>query len=158
LNIYLDLNNYYRVFDDQTQLRIKMEANAVNKIFEFVDSARFQLCGSFVLEYENNKNNSLKNKLHVQVIFSKWTFYIKFDVQVIEMAKKIIKLSSAGIYDALHLSCASLNNCKYFITCDDRFIRTINASFEQLAGIIGPIKIINPCDFINKEMKVNDGR
>ena len=158
MKIYFDLNNYYRVFDDQTQLRIKGEANAVNRIFELVDSGKCQLYGSFALENENDRNSHLKNKMQVQVIFSKWSFCIKFDSQILEIAKKIIELTCAGTYDSLHLACASLNNCEYFITCDDRFIRTINANFDKLQGVIGKIKIINPCDFIEKEMKSNDSR
>ena len=156
LNIYLDLNNYYRVFDDQTQLRIKREAVAVNKIFQLIDSSKHKLYGSFALQNENDKNTYLKNKLHVQVIFSKWSFYIKFNLKIIEIAEKIIELSNAGTYDALHLGCAVLNNCEYFITCDDRFIRTINTNTDKLQGIIGITKIINPVDFIEKEMENND--
>jgi len=145
------MNNYYRVFDDQTQLKIKREANAVNKIFELIDSNKCELCGSFALEDENNRNDHLENKLHVQVIFSKWSGYIKFDLRIIEKAKKIIEQSNAGTYDALHLACAAFNNCDYFVTCDDRFIRTINANCENLRKIIGPLKVINPCELIEKE-------
>ena len=156
LNIYLDLNNYYRVFDDQNQFRIKREANAVSKIFELIDSNKFKLCGSFVLENENNNNTYLKNKLHIQLIFSKWSFNIGFETFIIEKTKKIIELSNAGTYDALHLVCAACGNCEYFITCDDRFIKTINANIEKLHGIIGRIKMFNPCDFIEKEMENNE--
>jgi hypothetical protein len=158
LKIYLDMNNYYRAFDDQTQLRVKREANAVNRIFELIDSGKCQLYGSFALEDENNCNEYLKNKLHVQMIFSKWSFYIKLDLQIVEMAKKIIELSSAGAYDALHLACAILNNCEYFITCDDRFIRTINANLDRLQAIIWTIKLVTPCDFIERELESNDNR
>lgn len=156
LNIYLDLNNYYRVFDDQTQLRIRRESNAINKIFEFVDSGKYQLYGSFALENENNNNTCLKNKLHVQMIFSKWSMYTKFDMQIAEAARKIIEVTNAGTYDSLHLACAALNRCEYFITCDDRFIRTIKAKFDKLNEIVGTIKLVNPCDFVEKELKSND--
>lgn len=158
LNIYLDLNNYYRVFDDQNQFRIKREANAVSKIFELIDSNKIKLFGSFVLENENNNNTYLKNKYHIQLIFSKWSINIGFETLITEKAKKIIELSNAGTYDALHLACASFSNCEYFITCDDRFIRTINANIEKLHWIIGQTKIFNPCDFIEKEMENYDFR
>ncbi len=158
MNIYLDLNNYYRVFDDQNQFRIKREANAINKIFELVDSNKFKLHGSFALENENNNNTNLKNKQHVQLIFSKWSYNIGFDILIIKMAKQIIELTNAGTYDALHLACAVFNNCEYFITCDDRFIRTINANIDKLTKIIAPIKIFNPCDFVGKEIKKNYDR
>lgn len=156
--IYLDLNNYYRVFDDQNQFRIKREANAINRIFELVDSNKFKLYGSFALENENSNNTDLKNKQHIQLIFSKWSYNIGFDILIIEMAKKIIELSNAGTYDALHLACAVFKNCEYFITCDDRFIRTINANIDKLYRIIGRIKILNPCYFIEEEIGKNDNR
>ena len=108
MNIYLDLNNYYRVFDDQNQFRIKREANAINRIFKLIDSNKFKLYGSFALENENNNNTNLKNKQHIQLIFSKWSYNIGFDILIIEMAKKVIELSNAGTYDALHLAMCSI--------------------------------------------------
>ena len=53
--------------------------------------------------------------------------------------------------DALHLACAIHNKCDYFITCDDRFIRTITKNQEFLKDVIGDIQMFNPIDFIRKE-------
>ena len=58
MSIYLDMNIYNRVFDDQTQLRIKFETMAINIIFELLEKNHHKLCWSFILEDENNKNIS----------------------------------------------------------------------------------------------------
>ncbi|KZX10756.1 type II toxin-antitoxin system VapC family toxin [Methanobrevibacter curvatus] len=45
--------------------------------------------------------------------------------------------------DALHIACATLSSCEYFITCDKRLL---NKNINE-------IKVINPIDFVRS---VND--
>lgn len=44
------------------------------------------------------------------------------------------------------------NNCDYFITCDDKFIKTIEKNNDKLEDIIGDTRLYNPIDFLRKEM------
>lgn len=44
MHIYLDMNIYNRVFDDQSQLRIKFETMAIDIIFELIEKEQYQLC------------------------------------------------------------------------------------------------------------------
>ncbi|WP_165585974.1 type II toxin-antitoxin system VapC family toxin [Ruminiclostridium cellobioparum] len=52
--------------------------------------------------------------------------------------------SNAKAKNSLHLACAVHAECDCFITCDDRFIRTIKANIAKLENAIGNIKIMNP--------------
>ncbi|NLZ52473.1 MAG: type II toxin-antitoxin system VapC family toxin [Thermoanaerobacteraceae bacterium] len=54
-----------------------------------------------------------------------------------EIANLIINNSNAKAKDALHLACAVYKKCDYFITCDDKLIKTINKHRDSLSDILG---------------------
>lgn len=56
--IYLDMNIYNRPFDDQAQVKIKLETIAVFAIFVMVKARKMNLAWSFILDYENSMNPS----------------------------------------------------------------------------------------------------
>jgi hypothetical protein len=123
--IYLDLNVYYRDYDDQTQIRIRRESKAIDFIFEFVDNGKHKLCGSFMLDEENNANPLIGLKTEIKVILSKCELYVKPHQAIREIAGEITNNSRTKSKDALHLACAVYRRCDYFITCDDKFIKTV---------------------------------
>jgi len=57
--------------------------------------------------------------------------------------------------DALHLASAIYNKCDYFITYDDKFIKTIEKNNDKLKDIIRDIRLYNPIDFLTKEMDID---
>ena len=72
-----------------------------------------------------------------------------------EIAKDIVMKSKAKDKDALHLASAVYGGCKYFITCDDKFIKTIEGNGDNLKDIIKDVKLYNPIDFLRKEMDID---
>jgi hypothetical protein len=54
--LYLDTNIYKRPFDDQRQMRIRLEPVAITIIFALIEEGHFSACWSFVLDYENSLN------------------------------------------------------------------------------------------------------
>jgi len=63
--------------------------------------------------------------------------------------------SNAKAKDSLHLASAIYAVCDYFITCDDKFIKTINSNKGKLIDTIGTIKLLNPIDFLREEMNID---
>lgn len=43
MKIYFDMNIYNRLFDDQTQIRIKFESMAINILFELIEQEKYDL-------------------------------------------------------------------------------------------------------------------
>lgn len=54
--IYLDNCSFNRPFDDQKQIRIRIETEAKLFIQENIVSGKFRLAWSYILEYENSVN------------------------------------------------------------------------------------------------------
>lgn len=132
---------YNRPFDDQLQLRIKLESEAKLNIQNGIRSGSLQLVWSYILEYENNKNPFLERKRQISI----WKQYAKIDIQE---SPKIISeansLNNQGIkkMDSLHIACAIYSKSDYFLTTDDKVLKRSNT--------ISKVKIIDPFGFIKE--------
>ena len=141
MKIYLDNCCFNRPFDDQTQIRIMLETEAKLSIQEEVRVGRCKLIWSYVLDYENNKNPYEDRKLQIKG----WRKYTVTDIQenddVIEKANSL-NLTGFKKLDSLHIACAVISKCDFFITTDDKIL--------SLAKTIEGIKITDPIGFIKE--------
>ena len=141
MKIYLDNCCFNRPFDDQTQIRIKLEAEAKLKIQEEVRSGNIQLVWSYILDYENGKNPFQERR---EQIYG-WKNHSDQDIQE---NSDIIKIANtfnhAGFQkiDSLHIACAILMNCDYFLTTDDSILKK--------ARLVDKIHIDDPIGFIKE--------
>jgi predicted nucleic acid-binding protein len=141
MKIYLDNCCFNRPFDDQSQIRIKLEAEAKLKIQEEIRSGNLQLVWSYILDYENSKNPYQERKERIRG----WRQYaindIREDSELINIANSI---NSKGVQkiDSLHLACAISAHCEYFLTTDDKILQHSNS--------IEDIKVSDPIGFIKE--------
>jgi len=135
MRLYLDNCCFNRPFDDQSQIRIRLETEAKLKIQEEIRSGTFQLIWSYILDYENNRNPFQERKLRIK----KWKKYAIEDV--IETA---LRLNEKGFHkiDSLHIACAIISNCKYFLTTDDQILKHTR--------LLNDIEINDPIGFIKE--------
>lgn len=139
MKIYLDNCSFNRPFDDQTRLKVKMETEAKLYIQSEILNKRFELSWSYILDYENSENPFDERKEAIQL----WKNIAVDDCdssnELVELAEK---LQAGGLHskDALHIACAIVRKCEYFITTD---AKVLNKDIEG-------ITIINPIDFVRK--------
>ncbi|KPA13840.1 hypothetical protein MHK_005954 [Candidatus Magnetomorum sp. HK-1] len=147
MKIYLDNCCFNRPFDDQSQLRIKLESEAKLKIQYDVRAGKYQLVWSYILDYENNSNPYYERKRQI----NEWKIYSIVDVQEnTEIIDKANTLKDIGIRkkDALHVACAIFSKCDYFLTTDDKILKK-DYLFEE-------IKIADPFLFIKEAENYDD--
>jgi len=143
MKIYLDNCCFNRPFDDQSQLRIQLEAEAKLKIQDDIRSGIYKLIWSYMLDYENTKNPFQERTEPI----AKWRTYAVEDVEedrdAIELA---IRISHEGIrkFDSLHIACAIKARADYFLTTDDGILKR--------ASRVQGIKITDPIGFIKEVM------
>jgi len=138
--LYLDNCCFNRPFDDQKQIRIRIETEAKLYIQENIVLGQFKLAWSYMLDYENNANPYSERKETIK----NWKKYVVIDTnQTEEIILLAQKLHNSGIKskDALHVACATIMNCSYFITTDINLLKKLR-NFEK-------IKALNPVEFIN---------
>jgi predicted nucleic acid-binding protein len=143
--IYLDTSAYNRPFDDQTQPKIFLEAQAVAIILQMIETELFQLVSSSVLEYENSRNPyPIKQEAMNR---SLKTAQLRQEVnEPIQQRAEQLEHNGLKAIDALHVACAEAMGSDWFITCDKRLI-------NRCTGLT--MKVVNPVDFV-LEMGSND--
>ena len=141
MKIYLDNCCFNRPFDDQKQLRIKLETEAKLKIQEDIRFGSHQLVWSYILDYENSMNPFLERREQI----TKWRAYSKADIEeneeIVDIATRV---SQHGIkkMDSLHIACAITAEADYFLTTDDKILKRA-MSFQD-------IRITDPIGFIKE--------
>lgn len=146
MRVYLDNCTFNRPFDDQTQIRIKLETEAKLYIQEKIQDGTLELAWSYILDYENLANPFEERRRLIQ----NWKARASIDVDAnLEILTKANILREIGLQnkDALHLACSVAAKCDYFVTTDDTILRK-TISFEE-------VKVIDPLDFIRSILHDN---
>lgn len=120
MRIYLDCCCVQRPFDDRSQPKISVEAEAVLVILALCESDRLQLISSDALLFEISRipdQNRKENALSVLRIAK------ESDTLTTAVEGLARKLKTGGLspLDALHLAFASVSKVDYFCTCDAKF-------------------------------------
>jgi predicted nucleic acid-binding protein len=141
MRIYLDCCSLQRPFDDKSQPRIAVEAEAILVILALCESGDLELISSDALLFEIGRIPDLDRKDNALAI-------LKIAKEAVELAQEIEalarRLEASGLkpLDALHLAFASASKVDYFCTCDDTFLKKAK-SFDELN-----IKVVSPTELV----------
>lgn len=141
MRIYLDNCCFNRPFDDQTQIRIRLESEAKLKIQDDILAGKFELVWSYILEAENSANPFEERKKPIRDWEQNAIINIKANTAILINARK---LSNLGLRnkDTLHISCAISAGSNYFLTTDDQILN----KGKSIADII----VTDPINFIRE--------
>ncbi|MFO7889289.1 MAG: PIN domain-containing protein [bacterium] len=140
MKIYLDNCCFNRPFDDQRQIRIRIETEAKLYIQEKIIHNEIKLVWSYILEYENECNPFEERKNAIKKWRSIASINISEKNEIINEAKKL-KNTGVKSKDALHIACAVSAKCDYFITTDEEIINKLQ-KYDKI-GILNPVSLIN---------------
>lgn len=106
-------------------MRINLEAQAKIYIQGMIRDSKLTLVTSYILEYENDCNRFSDRRNTVKKFIDKYaSFYVGVKHQdTIESSAKEIMSSGVKEKDAIHIACAILAECAYFISTDDRLLK-----------------------------------
>ncbi len=130
---------FNRPFDDQNQIRIRIEAEAKLYIQTQIKDGQLALVWSYILDLENGQNPYEDRKN----IINNWRAYALADIEETEsILNKADLIVGRGLKtkDALHVASAIEGEATYFLTTDDRIIKKLKDFTEIL--------VMNPTDFI----------
>ncbi len=122
MRIYLDLCCFNRPYDDQGQVRIRLETEAKLVLQQKVREGTCELIWSSILDYENSRNPFDERLLAIRQWRTLAVKTVLADTAVLERARTLV---AAGVmeYDALHVACAIAGEARVFVTTDDRLLR-----------------------------------
>lgn len=136
--IYLDVCCLNRPFDDQTQARIRLEAEAVLVILAQCEAGDWEWIGSQILDYEIQQTPDPERRRRVQLVASHAHRSVIVGSPEVERAQELEAWGFAA-FDALHLACAESGGATVFLTTDDRLLRKAGAHAARLQ-----IRVENP--------------
>jgi predicted nucleic acid-binding protein len=119
--IYLDVCCLNRPFDDQKQLRIRLETEAITSILRCCQSLHWKLITSTVIESEIEQTPIPTRKLQLLEALLIGETKVIVTQSIVERAIQLTTFSFKQ-YDALHLACAE-NNADILLTTDDRLLK-----------------------------------
>lgn len=120
--VYLDVCCLNRPFDDQTQERIHLEAEAVLLILARCQQRQWQLVGSEAIDFEIAHIPDHERKQKVALLASLATSRVAMTDRVVRRASELKVLNFTTV-DALHIACAEAGQSDLLLTTDDRFLR-----------------------------------
>ena len=114
LRIYLDVCCLQRPFDDQRQVRVHLEAEAVKLILAQVEAGELIWIGSEVVEFEIAQNPDPERALKAMLLAA--YAGIRVSVGADERARAgELELLGFTAFDALHLACAESAGAAVFL-------------------------------------------
>jgi len=124
VRVYLDVCCLNRPFDDQSQERIRLEAEAVLAVLRRVESGVWELVGSEAVDFEISRLPDLERSQRVLALARLAIGKVTLDGAI---ARRAAELVSNGLkpLDALHVSCAEDAGADVFLTTDDRLLRAL---------------------------------
>ncbi len=139
MRVYLDNCCFNRPFDDQSQVRIRLEAEAKLEIQQRIKDKKIELAWSYMLDYENYVNPFDERR----EVIARWKTAVVVDVEetaaILHQAQKILDRGLRA-KDALHVACAIAAECDFFLTTDDLVVKKM----REFSGIT----VIDPTQFI----------
>lgn len=122
MKVCLDACCLSRLTDDQSQVRIRQEAHAIESVLAGVRSGLVTLISSEALEDEVRRNPSLERRIEAETILSLAIARIEVDSGIALPARALVGLGYAP-FDALHLAAAESACVDALLTTDDRLLK-----------------------------------
>jgi predicted nucleic acid-binding protein len=122
MKVYLDACCLNRLTDDQSQTRIRQEAEAVELILRKVRDGKIQWISSEALTDEIERNPDVERRSENAALLALSSQIIEVNDAIAGRARDL-HTSGYGAFDALHLACAEAAQVEALVTPDDGFIR-----------------------------------
>ena len=120
--VYLDVCILCRPFDDQQQVRIRLEANALDLILTQVEAEKLELIVSPAHQVEINAIRTLEKRQHLFMLLGQLGSQPAFNLPLVRRRAEMLADGGLGVADAAHVAFAEAAQAD-FVTVDDRLLR-----------------------------------
>ncbi len=137
IKIYMDNCCLNRPFDNQANLRVHLEAEAIKTIITLIEQRKFSLISSKILQFEIGKLGDESRKKELMLMESLATEVVQINSQIAARAKAFEQLGIQS-FDALHLACSE-NHADVFLTVDDKFFKKASEIKALKIAVYSPL-------------------
>lgn len=122
--VYFDTCALNRPLDDQSQARIRLEAEAVEHLMRAVDEGRLEWVSSDVVIFEATKTPDEVRRGILLTMLGRAGFRVPLSGEIGRRARALREQGLRDL-DALHLASAEAAEVGVLITTDEQFLRTV---------------------------------
>lgn len=144
MKVYLDVSCLNRLFDDQSQMRIRLEAEAVTLILERCESGDWEHVSSDMAPIEIDVMPDAERRTRVRLLLPKERAILRLRQEVWDRAAGLAKLGFKPA-DAVHVAAAEHAQAVVFLSCDDRLCRLAKRVRQKLQ-----VRVANPVDWLKE--------
>jgi predicted nucleic acid-binding protein len=144
VKIYLDVSCLNRPFDDQTQARIRLEAEAIALILEQCEQGSWQQVFSEMAKIEIDAIPDTDRRARVQLLLPHPKSMLKLSEAIYARAAKLETMGFKPA-DAVHVAAAEALEADVFLSCDDRLCRLAKRRQTLLT-----VRVANPLDWLKE--------
>ena len=147
MRVYLDNCCYNRPFDDQSQVRVRVETISKLAVQLMMATRRVEYVWSSTLDYELSRNPVPKRRTAIARWRANAVEYVTASDDVSQRAREL-EDAGLGAKDALHVASAEQAGCDWFLTTDKGILKRASVSAEM--------RIANPTTFIVEAANADD--
>ena len=122
MRIYMDVCCLNRPFDDLSQDRVYLEAEAILSIISRCEKGEWVLAASGIIDYELSKLSDMDRLEQIQTLYITAGEWINLTVQA-EQRAVYFQQNGLKSFDSLHLALAEKSGVDVFLTTDDSLLR-----------------------------------
>lgn len=142
--IYFDTCCINRPFDDQTQVRVRLEAEAMLFILSRIENGEWEWVGSEVLMDEIEQTLDTQRLSRVKLLSDFVQDVIEVNEKEVKRAKELQK-EGFQVFDALHIACAESGKADVFLSTDDRLLKQAKRVSKRLK-----VRVENPLAWVEE--------
>ncbi|HEY5042446.1 MAG TPA: PIN domain-containing protein [Verrucomicrobiae bacterium] len=140
MKLYLDVCCWNRPFDDQSQTRVRLEAEAVLSILQMAGSGELEIVGSDIIDDELLQMADKERREKVELLLALASSQVALTSAIEQRATELQKWNISS-FDALHLASAENARADYLLTTDDDLLRRAKRADLK-------VKIENPAKWL----------
>jgi predicted nucleic acid-binding protein len=133
-----------RPFDDLTQDRVYLEAEAVLSIVSHCEKGEWTLLASGILDSEMSRHPNADRLAQVRTLYSAAREWVCLS-EAAESRAAFFQKNGVKPFDSLHLALAETTEADVFLTTDDRLLKSANR-------IGAKVKTANPVSWLMEVM------
>lgn len=147
MTVYFDTCALNRLGDDQSQVRIRTEAQAVERMLHLAATGKIRWLASTALHLELSRNPDPIKRADSLSLLPLAADLVSTSPSTFQRARTL-QSEGFGVFDALHLAICEENQIDALITVDDRFLRRASVRSRNTRP-----DVVNPVDWLQGREK-----
>ncbi|BAP56440.1 hypothetical protein THII_2143 [Thioploca ingrica] len=141
MRIYLDMSCLNRPFDDQTQLRIRLESETIIFILQNFNLPQWEWISSEILQLEIEHIPVVEMREHLLLLASRAHHVVRLQQKEAKRAQQL-KRMGLNAFDALHIACAESGNADIFLTSDQKLLEQATQIDKINLSVVNPLWLL----------------